>query len=317
MATGSADLRIYSVARVRDIERAALSSLPAGTLMSRAGAAAAHVALGMLEQRTAPVLVLAGPGNNGGDALEAAALLAQRGVPVMAVLMADPQRLPTDALAAYQRARGAKVQFVDRFDVTAHWALAIDGLFGIGLARPLAGPFAAAVEQINALNCPVLAIDVPSGLDADNGGVLGGALAVRADTTLTLIADKPGLHTGCGRDYAGKVVVDALGLDVETFGAPLARLITPALFPDVFIARAHASHKGSFGDVTVIGGAPGMSGAVLLAARMSAMAGAGRVFAAFAAAPPAFDPVHPELMCRDATAIELHQGSVVIGPGLG
>lgn len=317
MATGSADLRIYSVARVRDIERAALSSLPAGTLMSRAGSAAAHVALGMLEQRTAPVLVLAGPGNNGGDALEAAALLAQGGVPVMAVLMADPQRLPTDALAAYQRARGAKVQFVDRFDVTAHWALAIDGLFGIGLARPLAGPFAAAVEQINALNCPVLAIDVPSGLDADNGGVLGGALAVRADTTLTLIADKPGLHTGSGRDYAGKVVVDALGLDVETFGAPLARLITPALFPDVFIARAHASHKGSFGDVTVIGGAAGMSGAVLLAARMSAMAGAGRVFAAFAAAPPAFDPVHPELMCRDATAIELHQGAVVIGPGLG
>jgi hydroxyethylthiazole kinase-like uncharacterized protein yjeF len=147
--------------------------------------------------------------------------------------------------------------------------------------------------------------------------VLGGALAVRADTTLTLIADKPGLHTGSGRDYAGKVVVDALGLDVETFGAPLARLITPALFPDVFIARAHASHKGSFGDVTVIGGAAGMSGAVLLAARMSAMAGAGRVFAAFAAAPPAFDPVHPELMCRDATAIELHQGAVVIGPGLG
>ena len=89
MATGSADLRIYSVARVRDIERAALSSLPAGTLMSRAGAAAAQVALGMLEQRTAPVLVLAGPGNNGGDALEAAALLAQRGVPVMAVLMAE------------------------------------------------------------------------------------------------------------------------------------------------------------------------------------------------------------------------------------
>ncbi|MFM7484277.1 MAG: NAD(P)H-hydrate epimerase, partial [Burkholderiaceae bacterium] len=295
MATASADLRIYSVARVRDIERTALNSLPAGTLMSRAGAAAAEVALGMLApDNTLPVLVLAGPGNNGGDALEAAALLAQRGVNVMAVLMADPTRLPTDALAAYQRARGAKAQFVDRFDVTARWALAIDGLFGIGLAQPLAGPFAAAVEQLNALDCKVLAIDVPSGLDADSGRVVGGAAAVSADMTLTFIADKPGLHTGAGRDYAGQGLVNTLGLDVDSFGAPLARLVTPALFPNVFVARPHASHKGSFGDVSVIGGATGMGGAVLLAARMAAMAGAGRVFAAFADITPAFDPVHPE-----------------------
>jgi len=318
MATASADLRIYSVARVRDIERTALNSLPAGTLMSRAGAAAAEVALGMLApDNTLPVLVLAGPGNNGGDALEAAALLAQRGVNVMAVLMADPTRLPTDALAAYQRARGAKVKFVDRFDVTARWALAIDGLFGIGLARPLAGPFAAAVEQLNALDCKVLAIDVPSGLDADSGRVVGGAVAVSADMTLTFIADKPGLHTGAGRDYAGQVLVNTLGLDVDSFGAPLARLITPALFPNVFVARPHASHKGSFGDVSVIGGAAGMGGAVLLAARMAAMAGAGRVFAAFADMTPAFDPVHPELMCREARSIDLKQGAAVVGPSLG
>jgi len=318
MATASADLRIYSVARVRDIERTALNSLPAGALMSRAGAAAAEAALGMLApDNTLPVLVLAGPGNNGGDALEAAALLAQRGVNVMAVLMADPTRLPTDALAAYQRARGAKVKFVDRFDVTARWALAIDGLFGIGLARPLAGPFAAAVEQLNALDCKVLAIDVPSGLDADSGRVVGGAVAVSADMTLTFITDKPGLHTGAGRDYAGQVLVNTLGLDVDSFGAPLARLITPALFPNVFVARPHASHKGSFGDVSVIGGAAGMGGAVLLAGRMAAMAGAGRVFAAFADMTPAFDPVHPELMCRDAHRIDLKQGAAVVGPGLG
>jgi len=318
MATASADLRIYSVARVRDIERTALNSLPAGALMSRAGAAAADVALGMLTpDNTLPVLVLAGPGNNGGDALEAAALLAQRGVHMMAVLMADPTRLPTDALAAYQRARGAKVQFVDRFDVTARWALAIDGLFGIGLARPLAGPFAAAVEQLNALDCKILAIDVPSGLDADSGRLIGGSIAVKADAALTFITDKPGLHTGAGRDHAGQVLVNTLGLDVDSFGAPLARLITPELFPNVFVARPHASHKGSFGDVSVIGGAAGMSGAVLLAARMAAMAGAGRVFAAFAGPTPAFDPVHPELMCRDAHSINLIQGAAVVGPGLG
>lgn len=318
MATAYADLRIYSVARVRDIERSALQSLPAGTLMSRAGAATAELALNMLAPDSKdPVLVLAGPGNNGGDALEAAARLSEHGVSVLAVLMADPQRLPTDALNAYQRAVDAKVKFVDRFDVTARWALAIDGLFGIGLARELAGPFAAAVEQLNALECKVLAIDVPSGLDADSGRVLGGGVAVKADTTLSFIADKPGLHTGAGRDYAGQVLVDTLGLDVDDYGAPLARLITPALFPQLFTARPHASHKGSFGDVSVIGGSPGMGGAVLLAARMAAMAGAGRVFAAFAGTPPAFDPVHPELMCRDAHALDWHHGAFVIGPGLG
>lgn len=318
MATASADQRIYSVARVRDIERAALQSLPAGTLMSRAGAATAQLALSLLAaDRADPVLVLAGPGNNGGDALEAAARLAQHGVTVAVVLMADPQRLPVDALQAYQRAVDAKVQFVDRFDVTARWALALDGLFGVGLARALAGPFAAAVEQLNALDCKVLSIDVPSGLDADSGQVFGDSVAVKADTTLTFIADKPGLHTGAGRDYAGHIQVNTLGLDVDTYGAPLARLITPALFPAVFMARPHASHKGSFGDVSVIGGAVGMSGAVLLAARMAAMAGAGRVFAAFASTPPAFDPVHPELMCRAADAIDWQYGAMVIGPGLG
>ena len=140
MATASADSRIYSVARVRDIERTAMSALPEGTLMSRAGAATAQLALSMLgSDNTGSVLVLAGPGNNGGDALEAAALLAQRGQRVFVVLMADPQRLPNDAQVAYQHALSAKVAFVDRFDVTARWSLAIDGLFGIGLARPLRG----------------------------------------------------------------------------------------------------------------------------------------------------------------------------------
>ena len=315
MVTASADLRIYSVTRVRDIERAAMATLPDGSLMARAGAATAQLAISMLAAgSTDPVLVLAGPGNNGGDALEAAALLAQRGQRVLVVLMADPQRLPKDARSAYDRALNAKVAFVDRFDVTARWALAIDGLFGIGLTRPLEGPFAAAVEQINALDCQVLAIDVPSGLDADSGLVLGDAVAVKADTTLTFIGDKPGLHTGSGRDYAGKVVVDSLELDPESYGPPLARLITPALFPNVFTPRLHASHKGSFGDVSVIGGAAGMGGAVLLAARMAAMAGAGRVFAAFAGAPPAFDSVHPELMCRDAHTLDLQQGAAGSGP---
>ncbi len=317
MATASADLRIYSVAQIRDIERAALSTLPAGTLMQRAGAATAALASTMLKGSDATILVIAGPGNNGGDALEAAALLAASGKPVAAVLLADPQRLPPDAKAAWQRAVDSKVSFIDRFDIASPWALAIDGLFGIGLARPLDGPFRAVVEQINALACPVLAIDVPSGLDADSGMVVGDGIAISADSTITFIADKPGLHTACGRDHAGTVVLKSLALDQTLFGPPLARLITPALFRHVLVPRSQASHKGSFGDVHVVGGTSGMGGAVLLAARMAAMAGAGRVFAAFLDSPPAFDPNHPELMCRDAHTLDWTHGVAVVGPGLG
>ncbi len=317
MATACAELSLYSVAQVRDIERAALAAVPAGMLMQRAGEAVATLALSMLEPGNAPVLVLAGPGNNGGDALEAAALLASQGRQVSVVLLADPQRLPPDAKAAHARAVASNVNFIDRFDIAGPWALAIDGLFGIGLARPLEGPFRAAVEQLNALDCAVLAIDVPSGLDADAGTLVGDGIAVVADRTITFIADKPGLHTGHGRDHAGEVVVDTLSIDPQLYGPPMARLITPALFAGMLRPRAHASHKGSYGDLTVIGGAPGMGGAVLLAARMAAMAGAGRVFAAFAGEPPAFDPAHPELMCRAAQAVELHSGAAVVGPGLG
>lgn len=317
MATVSADLRIYSVAQVRDIERAALAELPAGSLMRRAGAAVAETALDMLQAGDAPVLVLAGPGNNGGDALEAAALLAAAGKAVSVVLLADPQRLASDSKAAYQHAAEAKVTFIDRFDIAGPWALAIDGLFGIGLTRPLEGPFHAAAEQLNALDCAVLSIDVPSGLDADSGMIAGDGIAVHADRTITFIADKPGLHTAFGRDHTGEVNVDMLGIDPKRYGPPLARRVAPALFERALPSRTHASHKGSYGDLTVIGGAAGMGGAVLLAARMAAMAGAGRVFAAFAAQAPAFDPLHPELMCRNVDAISLDSGALVIGPGLG
>jgi hydroxyethylthiazole kinase-like uncharacterized protein yjeF len=317
MATVSAEQRIYSVAQVRDIERAALSTLPAGTLMQRAGAATAALAISMLNNSDATLLVIAGPGNNGGDALEAAARLAASGQPVAAVLLADPQRLPPDAKAAWQRAVDSQVDFIDRFDIGRPWALAIDGLFGIGLARPLDGPFRAVVEQINALDCPVLAIDVPSGLDADSGVRVGDGIAVRADCTITFIADKPGLHTAHGRDHAGTVVLESLSLDSSLFGPPLARLITPALFRHALVPRLHASHKGNFGDVHIVGGAAGMGGAVVLASRMAAMAGAGRVFAAFADSPPVLDASHPELMCRDARTLAWNHGVAAVGPGLG
>lgn len=320
MATACAEARkLYSVAQLRAIERAAMATLPPYALMQRAGAAAAAAAARMLAAcgSSAPVLVLAGPGNNGGDALEAAAVLAMQRIPVQVWMPADPERLPADARTALERARAQGVPFIADVPLDRPWSVVLDGLFGIGLARAVAEPYGSVIDALNRSGLPVLAIDVPSGLDADTGALAGGGVAVRARQTVSFIGDKPGLHTAHGRDCAGSVSVDALGIEAGLFPSPVAELNDPQLFPAAFAARQHASHKGSFGDVTIVGGADGMGGAVILAARMAAMAGAGRVFAAFAGAVPAFDPVHPELMCRDARAIALDSGAAVAGPGLG
>ena len=194
----------------------------------------------------------------------------------------------------------------------------IDGLFGIGLVRPVEGPAQTLISFINTLPCPVLAIDVASGLDADTGCVIGAdGIAVHASVTVTCIANKPGLHTASGRDFSGAVEVAELGIDRALFGSPAAELNAPVLFAQAAKKRPHASHKGSFGDLSVIGGASGMAGAVILAARMAAMAGAGRVFAGFAGPAPAYDSQSPELMCRSAESLDLSRGAAVAGPGLG
>ena len=312
-------LALYSVAQVRAIEAAALSSVGPGILMQRAGASVARHAVTLLPEvsKDLNVLITAGPGNNGGDALEAAALLSQRGINVSIIHLADEATLTADTRMALTRARRSAAVFVDSIPAMS-WSLAIDGLFGIGLTRPLEGRYRELATQLNTLRCPILAIDVPSGLDADTGGIVGpDGMAVRADETITFIANKPGLHTSHGRDSAGRVITDDLSIDHQLFPAPTARLNAPLAFANEVRPRLHASHKGSYGDLQVIGGAQGMSGAVILAARMALMAGAGRVFAGFAGPVPAYDHIHPELMCRDASDLPTDHAVLVIGPGLG
>lgn len=329
MATACADRAaggLYRIAQVRAIEHAALASLPAGTLMKRAGAAVAHAAHKLITSTSgkACILVTAGPGNNGGDALEAAALLAAKGHDVSIVMPQIAANAPADARHALDKARQSAACFIpveSLLQATSHspsWDLVIDGLFGIGLTRAIDGAFAALIAYMNAQSCPCLAVDMPSGLDADHGTIVGGTgIAVRASSTVSFIADKPGLHTAQGRDHAGAVVIDTLSIDASLYPAPIAHLNTPGMFRHLTASRPHASHKGSYGDLSVVGGAQGMGGAVLLAARMGAMAGAGRVYAGFLDAAPAFDPLHPELMCRDAATLSLSSGAIVAGPGLG
>src|SRR5450830_1025149 len=315
---------LYSIAEIRHIENAAKAKLPSYTLMQRAGEACARLALSLVaNEDEIHVLILAGPGNNGGDALEAAHYLSQFDLHVAVALHADEAKQPDDARHALQRARESEVEFLDVADpghlTSQRWTLVVDGLFGLGQTRPIAGKLRACVEYVNTLRCPVLAIDIASGMNADTGSVIGGTgcVAVRATHTLSFIGDKPGMHTCDGEDFSGDILLESLEIEESCFVTPHARLNELSLFSSALKPRAGNTHKGSYGDVIVVGGAHGMGGAPVLAARMAAHAGSGRVFIAFVDDAPAYDSVHPELMMRQADRVEFGTATVVIGPGMG
>ena len=306
-------------AAIRAIEQAALDA--GAPLMQRAGLVAAGTAASMLrDARRLParVLVLAGPGNNGGDAFEAATHLRAAGREVHLCCVADPAALPADAARACAAWIAGGGTLAHALPDPRGFDLVIDGLFGIGMSRPLAAPYAHWIEAVNAAAAPVLSLDVPSGLDADTGTVHG--IAMRALRTLTFIADKPGLHTAAGPDHAGAIEVAALDLRVAPpAGAAVGALLSRADFAACLAPRSRDSHKGSHGSVGVVGGGPGMTGAALLAARAALMLGAGRVFVGLAdPAGPTVDPLHPELMLRPAAdVIAAAPEALVLGPGLG
>ena len=293
---------------LRTVERRFLAdAVP--SLMERAGAAAAAVAMAMLSAH-ARVLIVAGPGNNGGDAFVVARLLAAAGHEVVLTFAGAADKLPADAraaLAAWHQAGGGELPELPpgRYD------LIVDGLFGIGLTRPLAGHYVQLVDAVNALGCPVLALDVPSGLDAESGSVMGAA--VRATRTVTFIALKPGLLTRDGPDYCGGIDVATLDLAfADTDGVRVER----SMFRAQLVRRPRNTHKGSFGSAGVVGGAPGMAGAALLAARAALMLGAGRVYVGMQER-LAVDPTQPELMLRAAADVFELATALAVGPGLG
>lgn len=314
---------LYSVAEIRAIERAAAAALPPGALMQRAGQASANAALDLMPFSTAKarVLVLAGPGDNGGDALEAAAHISFTGAQVTLIHFAPSGTPSPERAEALQRAKASDARFREWDDADiggTDWSLVLDGLFGIGLKRPLDGPYRTLAQTINQLRCTVLALDVPSGLDADTGTVVGpDGIAIHATHTITFIGNKPGLYTCDGRDYAGLVDVARLDIDAAHYAPSALHLNDVKFFARHLRARRHNSHKGSYGNVAVIGGARGMSGAPILAARAALNSGAGRVYALFADEALASDPGQPELMCRPASDFDLSLATLVIGPGLG
>jgi len=302
---------LYSTAATRALEADAQGVQAPHALMQRAGLAVAQLALAAAPHARR-VWLACGPGNNGGDGLESAMHLQQWGRVPVVTWLGNESSAPADARASLTRARDAGVRFASEppQDLTAQ-DLCIDALLGIGSRRPADGPMAACIEALNTLAPPILAVDVPTGLDADTGATHGPH--VRARWTLSLLTLKPGLFTGHGRDAAGQVWLDALGVDANQTAATAWLAGPPAAS-----ARPHASHKGSYGDVAVIGGAPGMSGAAQLAARAALHGGAGRVFLALLdGAGTTYDPAQPELMLRDWQTLDLQTMAVVCGCGGG
>ncbi|WAL80828.1 NAD(P)H-hydrate dehydratase [Pandoraea sp. XJJ-1] len=318
---------------LREVERAAAAQLPAHTLMARAGAAVAEWLIGRLPALASagrqPVLLLAGPGNNGGDAYVAARELHRRGVRVDVWQLGAPSTDDARWAHAHALSAGVPIQPAPALwpQPSSGYAWIVDGLFGVGLTRPLDGPAAALVAHIveaHAQGTPVLAIDIPSGLAAATGVVDGPV--IHADVTMAMLGASPGLLTGMGRDVAGDVLIATLGTDevlaAVRSGRPDGQAIAtsaPAAFGAHLPQRHHASHKGSYGSLAVLGGHEGMIGAPLLCARAGLMTGAGRVYVGFVAHDaPAWDPQHPELMLRHAENLDLAtMQAVSVGPGLG
>ena len=314
---GDAPACLHDAASSRAIEAQALAQHAPQALLQRAGLAVARLALAVAPHAQR-IWVVCGPGNNGGDGLVAATHLHRAGVKVQATLLGNAQGLPDDARQALASALQEGVA-VSSASPTQTPDLVIDALFGLGASRPPRGAFAEAITAINRMSTAVLAVDLPSGLSADTGQRLG-AVAVVATHTLSLLTLKPGLFTGAGRDHAGQIWLDTLGLP-DAQPAPSAALAAADALA-VLGPRAHASHKGSHGDLAVVGGAPGMTGAALLAARAALASGAGRVFVSLLdAAGLACDLQQPEVMFRPqwwrSDPVTLARSTVVCGCGGG
>ncbi len=319
----AADL-LYDADQVRELERAAIAGgIESYSLMQRAGAAC--WALICAEGIPASLVVVVGNGNNGGDGYEIACLSRKVQVPVR--LFSIGEQLPVGDAAIARRAwlaMGGEIEALPSELPASEWV--VDAVFGIGLSRPPAGASAQAIVVINAAavaGAKVLAVDVPSGLDATSGRAY--ADCVRADLTLSFIGNKIGLWTGDAAEHCGRRVHDSLAIPAALFAgqAPRARLLTRACLRRLQ-RRPRNAHKGLSGHVLVVGGNLGMAGAVLLAGLAALRAGAGLVSVATRAEHAAMlVAAQPELMVHgvsspdDLRNLVARASVIALGPGLG
>ncbi|MBI3898558.1 MAG: NAD(P)H-hydrate dehydratase [Gammaproteobacteria bacterium] len=315
---------LYSAAQVRELDRRAIDvcGIAGAELMERAGAAAFR-ALRAGYPRARRIAVVCGPGNNGGDGYIVAYLVRAAGLEPHVFVVGDRSK-PGDAVQARAQCEAAGI--VTRPLTAAAFDdadVVVDALLGIGLERPVEGEWQAAIQAINASGRPIVAIDIPSGLHADTGAVMG--LAVRADMTVCFIGLKAGLFTAAGREQAGEIVFDDLGVPSEVYTGivPVARRLVERSLRGAVRQRARTAHKGSFGHVLVIGGGHGMPGAARLCGEAAYRIGAGLVtLVTHPAHAHVINQVRPELLAYGATTAAdlaplLARAEVLaLGPGL-
>ncbi len=337
--------RLYTADQIARIERFAIETLgiPAFTLMQRAGEALLRVCEQRLQgmakttgNTDGHIIVFTGPGNNGGDGYVVASKLAQTGRKVHLLSLSDPDQLR--GAAAEARDQWLRHGAIQRWgsDIPESPDLVVDALLGTGLQRPLQGDFLQAVQWINSRNSIVVSADVPSGLSADTGKILGDS--VRADTTVTFIGLKIGLYSGDASDVCGTILLDDLQCPASAYEAATERSehgsehdrehgiekLEPQILAELLPRRPADCHKGHFGHVLLIGGDRGMQGAIRLAAEACARSGAGLVSLAthpdHAALVSAARPEimsHPVETAADLEPLLARASVVAIGPGLG
>ena len=316
---------LYTASDVYALDAAAIASgIPSIQLMKRAGRAAFDL-LNTRFPAAELISIYCGAGNNGGDGYVMAALAAQRLLPVQVIQLTAPEKLRGEARQAYEFALQEGVTMVPFAQAAAPASgVIVDALLGIGLRGAPTGAFAQAIEQINRSGLPVLALDIPSGLNADTGAVA--EVAVAAHLTITFIAIKRGLLTGRGAALTGELVLANLDVPAATYDAvaPNAERLSLAALTELLPARAADAHKGDFGHVMVIGGDTGYGGAALMAAEAAARSGAGKV--SVATRPEHVAAIlarRPEVMaCGVVSGQELepllaNPTLLVVGPGLG
>lgn len=327
--------KLYTAKQVRDLDRAAIETIPVNgfDLMKKAGRAAFRVLLHHWPS-VKSLSIFCGGGNNGGDGLVIAGLAIQKGISVELVLLTDPDEYKNEAYSAWnwlkQRSEGvgsvAALLTINKWqvgvDISAE--VVIDCMLGTGLTGDVRAVYADAINAINSVGKPVLAVDIPSGLCSDTGRVLG--CAINAEQTITFIGVKQGLLTGQAPDKVGELEFDALGVPEYVF----KQVDYSCLRTDwnhlkqALPKRSRIAHKGAFGRVLVIGGDYGMAGAALMAAEAACRVGAGLVYAITRPEHvPAWVACRPEIMVKGvdiaqhAESILERVDVVVIGPGLG
>lgn len=318
----------YTAAQVRELDRQAIEEegVPGDQLMERAGRAAWRCL-----QRHWPgarhLAVFCGGGNNGGDGYVIARLAAEAGLTATVYQQAPMDKLKGSALTMAEQARetpGVTLELLDGPPASLEADVIVDALLGTGLGGEVRADYAALIETINAGGCPVFGVDIPSGLCADSGRVLG--TAVRADVTATFIGVKAGLLTGAGPGQCGELEFDDLRVPADIYErvGPAGERLVPNDIRRALPPRARDAHKGHFGHVLVVGGDHGFSGAAAMAAQAAGRTGAGLVSVATRAEHvPVLVTRQPEIMARGvATPDELEPlldkaSVVVLGPGLG